>query len=117
MIRGAVPARCHGDPEASGSLGPPLRHGITLCRHSQKAVALRGLNKNHHDLKWIFKSASVRASRAAGPLHWFYQRLLAKGRKPALARLTLARKTAAITLTVWKKGVRFDAQHLKPQAA
>ena len=37
--------------------------------------------------------------------------------KPSLARLTLARKIAAITLTVWKKGVRFDAQHLKPQAA
>jgi hypothetical protein len=35
----------------------------------------------------------------------------------ALARLTLARKIAAITLTVWKKGVPFDAQYLKPQAA
>jgi hypothetical protein len=37
--------------------------------------------------------------------------------KPSLARLTLARKIAAITLTVWKKGVRFYAQHLKLQAA
>jgi Transposase len=34
-----------------------------------------------------------------------------------LARRTLARKIAAITLTVWKKGVRFDAQYLKPQTA
>jgi hypothetical protein len=34
-----------------------------------------------------------------------------------MARLTLARKIAAITLIVWKKGVSFDTQHLKPQAA
>jgi hypothetical protein len=31
-----------------------------------------------------------------------------------MACLTLARKIAAITLIVGKKGVRFDAQHLKP---
>ena len=37
--------------------------------------------------------------------------------KPELARLTLARKIAAITLQVWKKGEPFDAQYLKPQAA
>jgi transposase len=40
-----------------------------------------------------------------------------QGIKPEMARLTLARKIAAITLTVWKKGVRFDAQYLKPQTA
>jgi hypothetical protein len=34
-----------------------------------------------------------------------------------MARLTLARKIAAIMLIVWKKEVRFDANHLKPQAA
>jgi len=37
--------------------------------------------------------------------------------KPHMARLTLARKIAAITLVVWKKGVRFDAKHLNVQAA
>ena len=88
-----------------------------LRRHP-KAVALRGLNKNHnHDLKSIFKSASVRASSATGPLHEFYESLLAKRMKPSMARLTLARKIAAITLIVWKKGARFDGRHLKPQAA
>jgi transposase len=85
---------------------------------SKKPVTLRGLNKNHnHDLKDIFKGAAMRASNAAGPLHDFYEALLAKGRKPTMARLTLARKMAAITLTVWKKEVRFDTNHLKPQAA
>jgi hypothetical protein len=34
-----------------------------------------------------------------------------------MARLTLARKIAAITLIVWKKGAHFDFEQLKPQAA
>ena len=87
-------------------------------QRSKKPVTLRGLNKNHnHDLKDIFKGAATRASSAAGPLRDFYEALLAKGRKPTMARLTLARKIAAITLIVWKKEVRFDANHLKQQAA
>jgi hypothetical protein len=60
-------------------------------RRSPKPVALRGLNKNYnHDLKSIFKTTAVRASSAAGPLHEFYESLLAKGSKEVLARLTLA---------------------------
>jgi len=57
------------------------------------------------------------ASASAGPFRDFYSALLAKGMKPALARLTLARKIAAIVLVVWKRGERFDAQQLKRQAA
>jgi transposase len=87
-------------------------------QRSKKPVTLRGLNKNHnHDLKDIFKGAAMRSSTAAGPLHDFYEALLTKGRKPTMARLTLARKIAAITLIVWKKEVRFDANYLKQQAA
>ena len=87
-------------------------------RRSNKPVTLRGLNTNHnHDLKDIFKGAAMRASTAAGPLRDFYEALLAKGRKPPMARLTLARKMAAITLIVWKKEVRFDANYLKQRAA
>jgi hypothetical protein len=43
--------------------------------------------------------------------------LLDKGMRPEMARLTLARKIAAITLKIWKKGERFQAEHLKLQAA
>ncbi len=44
--------------------------------------------------------------------------LLAKGMKPEMARLTLARKIAAIALTLWKKEEEpFDAEQLKMQAA
>ena len=87
-------------------------------KRSKKAVTIRGLNKNYnHDLKNIFKGAATRAAAAAGPLQNFYEARIANGMKPPMARLTLARKIAAITLLVWKKGVRFDAEQLKQQAA
>jgi transposase len=88
-------------------------------KRSKKSVTLRGLNRDHnHDLKDIFKGAATRVSSSrSGPLHNFYEHLLAQGRKPTMARLTLARKIAAITLIVWKKEVRFDASYLKSQAA
>jgi transposase len=87
-------------------------------QRSKKPQQVRGLNQNHnHEMKEIFKSTATSASRCAGPFHDFYASLLVKGMKPEMARLTLARKIAAITLTLWKKGGRFDPEHLKPQAA
>jgi hypothetical protein len=87
-------------------------------KRSKKTLAIRGLNINHnHDLKNIFKGAATRAAATAGPFQNFYEACVAKGMKPHLARLTLARKIAAITWFVWKKGVRFNAEHLKQQAA
>jgi len=84
----------------------------------KKSATVRGLNKDHnHDLKDIFKGAATRVSGSRGPLRDFYENLLTTGRRPTMARLTLARKIAAITLIVWKKEVRFDANYLKPQAA
>ena len=52
-----------------------------------------------------------------GPLRDFYVALQDKGMRPEMARLTLARKIAAIALTLWKNEERFDAEQLKPQAA
>jgi transposase len=87
-------------------------------QRSKKPQQVRGLNKNHnHDMKAIFKSTATMASSREGPFYDFYQGLLTKGMKPAMARLTLARKIAAITLLLWKKGAHFDAEHLKLQAA
>ena len=87
-------------------------------QRSQKPQQLRGLNQNHnHEMKHIFKSAATTASCGVGPFRDFYAALLAKGMRPEMARLTLARKIAAITLTLWKKGGRFDPEQLKPQAA
>jgi ketol-acid reductoisomerase len=81
-------------------------------------VEIRGLNENcNHDLKNLFKGAAVVASTKPGPFEEFYAALVAKGMRPEMARLTLARKIATIVLIVWKKGVCFEAQHLKPQTA
>src|SRR5467141_248642 len=80
---------------------------------TQKQVSVRGLNRHcNHDLKNLFKSAATIASVKPGRFQEFYAALVAKGMRPEMARLTLARKIATI---VWKKGVSFDAQHLKPQ--
>ncbi len=87
-------------------------------RRSKKIISIRGLNKDHnHDLKGLFKGVATMASVRPGAFQNFYLALLAKGMKPTMARLTLARKIAAITLTLWKKGEGFDAEKLKPQAA
>jgi transposase len=87
-------------------------------RRRKKQKFIRGLNRDYnHDLKGLFKGAALRATMLPGPFQDFYQRSLAKGIKPTMVRLTLARKIAAITLTVWKKGENFDADKVKPQAA
>jgi len=87
-------------------------------RRKAKPVFIRGLNLNHNpDLKNIFKSAATTASVVPGPFRDFYENLLAKGMKSEMARLTLARKIAAISLSVWKKGERFDPEQLNTQAA
>ena len=87
-------------------------------RRRKKQATIRGLNKDYnHDLKGLFKGAATRASVKPGPFQEFYQRSLAKGIKPTMVRLTLARKIAAITLTLWKKGEDFDIHKLNSQAA
>jgi transposase len=84
----------------------------------KKPMFIRGLNRNHnHDLKDLFKGAATSAGAGSGVFAGFYQNLLSKGMKPELARLTLARKLAAITLHIWKKGEPFDATYLMPHAA
>jgi transposase len=83
---------------------------------SKRAPALRGLDANHNrDLKGLFKSAAT-TNVKKDPFGEFYENLLAKGMKPAMARLTLARKIAAVVLKVWKKGEHFDPARLKCQS-
>lgn len=73
----------------------------------------RGLNRNHNRVvKSVFKSTATAATGRPGPLQDWYDHLVAGGMDEALARVTLARKLAAITLRLWKTGERFDASHL-----
>src|SRR5213075_201157 len=87
-------------------------------QRAKKPQQIRGLNRNHnHEMKEIFKGAATRASCGVSRLRDFYVALLDKGMQAEMARLTLARKIAAIALTLWKKEERFDAEPLKLQAA
>ena len=100
----------------SSSADHEVEHG--QLRRRKKRKETRGLNENcNHDLKDLFKGAAVVASTKPGPFAEFYAALLGKGMRPEMARLTLARKIATIVLIVWKRGVCFDAQYLKPQTA
>ncbi len=81
-------------------------------RRRAKPGPTRGLNRNYNRrLKKIFKSAALTGS-VKGPFKQYYERLLARGLNPELAQVTLARKIAAITLTLWKKGESFDPQKM-----
>ena len=68
----------------------------------------RGLNNNYNRiLKNVFKGAAITAAYR-GPFKEFFDERLAHGMRPNLALLTVARKIASITLSLWKKGERFD---------
>ena len=83
----------------------------------RRAPLTRGLNRNHNRvLKDVFKGAAAAATARPGPLHDWYQGLLERGVREQLARVTLARKFAAITLRLWKKGERFDPTKLTKPA-
>ena len=78
----------------------------------------RGLNLNHnHTLKNIFKGAAttVITQLENDPLHQDYKRIIAAGTKPNLAKLTIARKLAAIALSMWKSKKEYDSTKHRKQ--
>jgi transposase len=80
----------------------------------------RGLNLNHnHTLKHVFKGAAttVITQLATEPLHQDYQRLIGAGTKPNLAKLTIARKIAAIALSMWKFKEKYDPTKHRKQGS
>ena len=69
----------------------------------------RGLNHNfNRTLKNVFRAAANAAN--AGVFKQYYDGLRAKGLPDNLARVTLARKIAAVTLTLWQKGEQFNPE-------
>lgn len=83
----------------------------------RRAPLTRGLNPNHNRvLKDVFKGAATAATTRPGPLQDWYHGVLARGVREELARVTLARKLAALTLRMWKNGEPFDPTKLTTQA-
>ena len=88
-----------------------------VLRRSRRPIATRGLNRNHnHLLKKVFKSAATSACHS-GPFQAGYEARVTQGMDPSLARLTIARQLAAITLAIWKRGEQFNPERMKQQAA
>jgi len=77
--------------------------------------ATRGLNRNfNRRLKHVFKSAALQGA-GHEPFKSYYQARVAAGMRPEMARLTLARKIANRTLTLWKNGGQFNERKLSAQ--
>jgi len=96
--------------EGSSEYGWVEGHAVRRPR----AVQLRGLNRNHRPgLKEIFKSAALVAIRQPGAFQDYYQSRLQRGADPAILRVTVARKLAALVLSLWKKGGRYRAEGVK----
>ena len=78
---------------------------------------IRGLNRNHSpQLKEIFKSAALTAIRRPGPFKDYYDPRLQQGGDPEMLRLNVARKLAALVLSLWKKGGHYRAEGLPSPA-
>jgi transposase len=76
----------------------------------QKKVATRGLNWNHNPrLKQVFKGAALSAL-AHPEIRAYYDQLIEQGTSAALARVSVARKLASITLTLWQRREDYDPQ-------
>jgi transposase len=89
--------------------GRPVRRG--------RPPMTRGLNRNHNRVvKDAFKGAATAAASRPGALQDFYQGLLSRGMRPELARVTLTRKLAALTLRLWKTGDHYDPAKLTVHA-
>jgi transposase len=94
-------------------------HELTNGRASRRKMKIetRGLNEDYNRrLKSVFKSAATHAC-SCGAYKEYYARLVAGGRGPEMARLSVARKLAAAVLAVWKKGESFDERMIMSRAA
>ena len=88
-------------------------------QHVQGKVQMRGLNLNRQPiLKAVFKGAATSVLCKNNHFREHFQRLIANGTAPHLARLTIARRIAAATLTIWKKKEDYElSKHHSTQAA
>jgi transposase len=82
-----------------------------------KATQTRGLNQSFsRRLKVAFKGAALEALKTEA-FKKMYERLTASGVRSEMARLTIARKLAAVALAIWKSGEAYDETKISKLAA
>ena len=75
------------------------------------------MDRNHNPmLKAIFKGAANAAAARPGALHDYFEACRGRGVREEMAKVTLARKIASVTLRLWKKGELWDPAKLTMQA-
>ena len=75
--------------------------GISLAKSAQPAF------------KKVLRDIALHASFGRGVLRAIYDRHLARGKSPGIARIALARKIATIVFAIWRYGRAFDAALLR----
>lgn len=84
-----------------------------LVRRSRPPMT-RGLNRNHNShLKAILMAAAQDGARREGVWKSFFEARL-KEMNGEMALLAVARKIAAVVLSLWKRGVAFDPRLIAP---
>ena len=103
----SVVTRSSSDYEADGA----------LLRKRRGAAQTRGLVRQYsRRLKRVFKSVAVEAMKNE-EVKRIYTRMTEKGMRAEMARLTIARKLAAVTLSVWKSGGEYEESKLTRRTA
>jgi transposase len=82
-----------------------------------KTTQTRGLNQSFsRRLKVAFKGAALEALKTEA-FKKMYERLIASGVRSEMARLTIARKLAAVALAIWKSGEAYNETKLSKLTA
>ena len=77
------------------------RSGVHLSRAAQPVF------------KKLLRDMALHASIRGGPFRKVYDAHLKAGRRPSIARLSLARKIAAVIFAVWRSGKGFDERMMR----
>jgi transposase len=75
----------------------------------EKRRGVRLARAGHPLLKKVMRDLALYASLKGGVFRDIYDAHLGRGKTPAVARIALARKFAAVILAVWRGGLPFDA--------
>jgi transposase len=83
----------------------------------RNSTQTRGLNREYsRRLKRVFKSAAVEAMKDEA-IRNIYESKTEKGIRAEMARLTIARKLAAVVLRVWKSGEEYEEAKMTGKVA
>ena len=82
-----------------------VENGKAVREERTRGIRLR---VGHPLLKKVLRDIALHASLGRGHFRDVFEAHIARGKTPAIARISLARKIAAVILAVWRSGVPFS---------